>query len=355
MKQLDYSSLDRPLTQAEIQPHMKNFGALVKGVIVVSILLIGLCVITYEVQLYVFTSLVIIVGLALIASMYISGKTNAKLARFAAMNGLGYRRSVGDPNYKGALFNVGHSRSLDRALMVRDKTLSYEIGEYQYTVGNGRSSRTYYVNYVRIALSRNLPHILLDGKKNNILGISTLPVMIDRDQKLSLEGGFDTHFTLYAPQKYETDVLYIFTPDVMATFMDCGEAIDAEIIDNELYLYTLKRLALVKPKNIEMFVRLAEVIGSRVEHQADYYMDETVNNRSLDIVANPGKRLSMMNFGTLSFIGGVLAVVVFGVVFLGNVLSVALQDGFSWQVLFMIIVGVGVVAGIIKIMWPKHR
>ncbi len=69
----------------------------------------------------------------------------------------------------------------------------------------------------------------------------------DRDQKLSLEGDFDRYFSLYCPQGYERDALYLFTPDIMARFIDNAAALDVEIVDDWLFLYGKREFSGLDP------------------------------------------------------------------------------------------------------------
>ena len=73
------------------------------------------------------------------------------------------------------------------------------------------------------------------------------PATFDRDQRLSLEGDFDTYFSLYCPEGYERDALYLFTPDIMARFIDNAAALDVEIVDDWLFLYAKTDLSTLNP------------------------------------------------------------------------------------------------------------
>ena len=66
-------------------------------------------------------------------------------------------------------------------------------------------------------------------------------------QRLSLEGDFDDHFTLYCPEEYERDALYLFTPDVMARLIDRVRGFDVEIIDDWLFLVSSRDVVTLDP------------------------------------------------------------------------------------------------------------
>ena len=88
---------------------------------------------------------------------------------------------------------------------------------------------------------------MLDATSNNGLFGSNLPATFDRDQRLSLEGDFDQHFSLYCPEGYEQDALYLFTPDIMARFIDHAAALDVEIVDDWLFLYGKREFSGLDP------------------------------------------------------------------------------------------------------------
>src|SRR5690606_561171 len=111
-----------------------------------------------------------------------------------------------------------------------------EFGNYQYTTGSGKNRSVHRWGYVAVKLDVPLPNIVLDALGNNTLG-TNLPASFARDQRLSLEGDFDDYFTLYCPQGYEADALYLFTPDIMARFIDHAAQLDVEIVDDWMFLY----------------------------------------------------------------------------------------------------------------------
>ena len=99
-----------------------------------------------------------------------------------------------------------------------------------------------------------LPHIVLDSTGNNSVFGSNLPVTFDADQLLGLEGDFDRHFSLYCPADYERDALYLFTPDIMARFIDNAAVLDVEIVDDWLFLYGKRQVLHARPGDVGMAV-----------------------------------------------------------------------------------------------------
>jgi hypothetical protein len=156
-----------------------------------------------------------------------------------------YVERVADPPLPGMIFSLGRSR-IATDLVRGTHPRFVEFGNYQYTVQSGKNSTTYRWGYVAVKLDVPLPNIVLDAKGNNAFG-SNLPARFDRAQRLSLEGDFDEHFTLYCPAGYEADALYLFTPDIMARFIDNAAELDVEIVDDWLFLYTQRRVSTLDP------------------------------------------------------------------------------------------------------------
>ena len=148
-------------------------------------------------------------------------------------------------------------------------------------------------------MNRNLPHIILDSTVDNvnILGkvFNNLPDDIDPDQRLSLEGNFNDYLSLYAPKDYERDAFYIFTPDLMALLIDGATWCDVEIVDNQIYFYSAYH-KFDYAKEMEFVWKafhIMNIMGAKLYNQTDYYADERIGNRQLDIVADQGKRLKI--------------------------------------------------------------
>jgi hypothetical protein len=112
-----------------------------------------------------------------------------------------------------------------------------------------------------------------------------------RNQKLSLEGDFDKYFTLYAPKAYETDALYIFTPDLMALLIDQVAKFDVEIVDNWMLVYSRRPWNLTDRATQQRIAQIIRVVGRKTVNQTAMYSDDTVGNPAFDIVAPGGRRL----------------------------------------------------------------
>ena len=193
----------------------------------------------------------ILAGVVLVTVLIDSGIRRARerryrLSRFAAANNMTYHDRVQNPRLPGMIFSLGHSR-ISTDLIRGHSPRFVEFGNYQYTVKNGKHSTTYRWGYVAVKLDVPLPNIVLDATGNNSVLGSNLPASFRKDQQLSLEGDFDKYFTLYCPAGYERDALYLFTPDIMARFIDNAAQLDVEIVDDWLLLYTRRAVSTLDP------------------------------------------------------------------------------------------------------------
>jgi hypothetical protein len=196
-----------------------------------------------------------------------AGERAYRLNGFAAANGLTYLPRIDDPQLPGMIFQSGSARhSLDAVRGAHPRFV--EFANYRYTTGSGKNRTTHRWGYVAIKLDVPLPHIVLDALGNNgLFGMSNLPASFDADQRLRLEGDFDRYFRLSAPEGYERDALYLFTPDIMARFIDNAAALDVEIVDDWLFLYAKRDVATLDPAT---WAWLFSVVGALLDKLAQW-------------------------------------------------------------------------------------
>ncbi|MCI9857848.1 hypothetical protein [Microbacterium proteolyticum] len=192
-------------------------------------------------------AIVTVVGVAIVRGVQGSAVRRYRLDRFARANGMTWHPGYTNPPLPGMIFGIGNDRGT-HDLMRREAPRFVEVANYSYETGSGKNKVTHRWGYAALRLDTPLPHIVLDAVGNNgLFGGTNLPVSFGRGQRLSLEGDFDQHFALYCPEGYERDALYLFTPDVMARFIDNAAQLDVEIIDEWLFLYSRRDLSTLDP------------------------------------------------------------------------------------------------------------
>jgi len=195
-----------------------------------------------------------------------TGERWYRLDRFARANGMTWHAEAQNPPLPGMIFGIGGSRKATD-IVRGDRPRFVEFGNHQYTTGSGRNQTTHKWGYVAVHLTTPLPHIVLDALGNNTLFGSNLPASFDKDQRLSLEGDFDRYFGLYCSRGYERDALYLFTPDIMARFIDNAAALDVEIVDDWLFLYAKRDFSTLDPA---MWAWLFSVVAALLDKFAQW-------------------------------------------------------------------------------------
>jgi hypothetical protein len=167
-----------------------------------------------------------------------------RLARFAVDNGLSYE--------PGPITGTHVTPWASRGLLSLTRVMrpasdrSIEFANHELRLGASGTGTARFGGFCAVRLTTRLPHILLrakDGPADEF----TMVALPDRAQRLSLEGDFDDYFTLYCPEEYERDALYLFTPDVMARLMDRVRGFDVEIIDDWLFFVSSRDVVTLDP------------------------------------------------------------------------------------------------------------
>ncbi len=209
---------------------------------------------------------VAVVAVAFVAGTRASAQRMYRLDRFARANGMSYEPRLDSPGLPGMIFGVGDARQ-STDLVRGDRPRFVEFANYRYTTGSGKNRTTHTWGYVAVRLDAPLPHIVLDATGNNGLFGSNLPATFDKDQRLGLEGDFDRYFSLSCPEGYEPDALYLFTPDIMARFIDNAAALDVEIVDDWLFLYSKRDFSTLDPAT---WAWLFSVVGALLDKFAQW-------------------------------------------------------------------------------------
>jgi hypothetical protein len=314
--QLNFSALQNDVTSSMIREykrafplrHMEYYLLIFRGLFIgIGALLLLTAVLIWAVSLegelssveqsYVYNRIAIGVfggfGLAIIPIILIRRKLKegVRLWHFAHDNQLAFQAIKNTSQYPGIYFKEAIH---DTYTVIEGSvpTGSYEFG--QFSITGGKYQKGYKVSYIRIQLAKRLPHILLDNKKNNSLfgrGATNLPAEFQKNQIVNLEGNFNDFYTLYAPVGYERDALYVFAPDLMALFIDQLVSFDAEIVDDQLFIYSGKQLPLTDETVLQRIFTIIDVVGAKTARQTERYLDEKVTALVPQVVAVQGQRL----------------------------------------------------------------
>jgi len=223
--------------------------------------------------------IIVIVGLLIWRTWANRRRRIYRLAHFARANGMRYFTTIADPKLPGMIFGIGRSRKVLDAVR-GDKPRFVEFGNYQFTTGSGKSQQTHRWGYIAVKLNTPLPHIVLDATGNNSFLGSNLPISFKKDQRLSLEGDFDQHFDLYCPTGYERDALYLFTPDIMARFIDNAAQLDVEIVDDWMFLYMRRDVVGTSPATWAWLFSVVHALLGKLD-QWERWRDDRLRSPSI--------------------------------------------------------------------------
>ncbi|MFT8636406.1 MAG: hypothetical protein ABF811_00390 [Pseudoclavibacter sp.] len=213
-----------------------------------------------------------------------------RLDGFAADNGLRQRRDQTVPGYPGMILTQGVNRRIRELLQTPPGAPRFvEFGNFECEIRQGRRDREHTTvgwGYVAIRLEHALPNIVLDARGNDTPLGSNLPLAPVRGQRLHLEGDFDRYFSLYAPDGYELDALYLFAPDVMATFIDQVAFLDAEIVDHWLLLYSPHEVVTLDPARWAKLFAAVAAVDARLGQWARWRDERLPEARRAPVVSS---------------------------------------------------------------------
>lgn len=208
---------------------------------------------------------------------------------FAQANGFYFLKGQKEPGFSGVIFSIGDTRRVSSLVEGNYANHEFKIFNYSYMEGSGRNRSEHAKGVVMVKLPRKLPNVVFDSKSNNFMGMSNIGASFSRSQKFTLEGDFNKHFDVYAPQNYGVDVLYFMTPELMALLVDEASNYDIEVVDNSLYFYAPELD--FTTKQLGGIFRIIQNVGGEFSENTELYADERVGNRAMDYVAEPGRRL----------------------------------------------------------------
>lgn len=250
---------------------------------------------------------------------------HVRFAKFAGLNGFAYTPGPVADHFGRAVSRV-MSATRGRPWMIANATRTEPLPAESSAAG------TMFSGACEIQVGVSLPNLLLVSRKRRLPSFSAHQAPV-QSQRLSLEGDFDRHFTLYCPAGYERDALYILTPDVMANLIDGARSFDVEFIDDRLVLRTRRDMVSLDPAQWQRIAVAVNALSGRLQ-QWERWRDDRLEREVLGDNARENPRLiTEKPTGTalagrrlrlgLS-VGGVLTLAFFGIygalVYLANAL-----------------------------------
>ena len=217
-------------------------------------------------------------GAVLVASSAITIRRHRR--RRAALEGIAealgwiYRADIGDRLWGGSIdeqIDRG-SRTAQDHLDARHSDVPFDSVERTFVVGDREGATMHTVRAVRIPLPSEAPRITLRSRRGGG-ALSVLPRRPTGGSQLRLEGDFSDVFEVSVPTGYETDALYVLTPDLMAIILDESAQLDLEIVDSTLHVY-FPAVDLTDPAELHGFLTVIAALHHRFGRRTLLYRDE---------------------------------------------------------------------------------
>lgn len=217
-----------------------------------------------------------LVMIAVIAGSVVVARRHAvnrsALALDAISRGFAFTPELRGWGLPGILFRAGEKVVATDLIDARATATPFIAGGMSGIYGSEESmQRPLQASFVAIPLERTVPNIVLLSTSLGVMKIAGIAV--DPSQRLSLEGDFDTRFTLYCPTGYERDALEIFTPDFMQLLIDTTEGCDVELVDDWMFVYSRPGRYTI-PGALDGLVTVTERVQAKLRRQTARYRDE---------------------------------------------------------------------------------
>ncbi len=192
---------------------------------------------------------ILVIGIVVMAYIGYMAFSNMKkqvtdvLKQFAKDNGFTLKD---DPDYKsiGVVFD-SQSDLLGTLHKINGTLEDFAFSLYWRPYSFKSTGRHYasVIGVVEIELPKNMPHIFIDRKVNNFLGLDLLG-SFSRKNIVELEGKFNKEYRVFYADNYQIATLTILNPSFMSVLLDIGDAVDFEFVDNRLFIYYLEPIPL---------------------------------------------------------------------------------------------------------------
>ncbi len=150
--------------------------------------------------------------------------------QIAELNGYTYEPK-GFLNTRGHVFQIGDSPKFEDIITGEFENHPLKLFVYKFTTGSGKQRAEHKLSICELTFPTQMPNIVLNA--HNFSSYSLFDFGL---KKLTLEGDFHKHFTLYCQPNYEIEALQIFTPDVMQDLMKKSKNYDIEFADDKIYI-----------------------------------------------------------------------------------------------------------------------
>lgn len=219
-------------------------------------------------------------------------RRRVRFARFAEANGGAHAFGAPVPRLTGTLVHEG-ATARTRDVFDFERAHGFQFGNIVLSpesITIRREGRAW--GFIRVRLDRRVPHVVLESVRAG----RTHPRRFGRagyqaGQRIELEGDFGRYFTVYAPDGYGPDLLYVLTPDLMALLVDEAAGFDVELIDDSLLLSAPTAFRVGDRATLLAIEDLVSRVGGATRRRTERYADTRPGAVPRVVVAPGGRRL----------------------------------------------------------------
>ena len=210
--------------------------------------------------------------IAIYAISFLEKRFDKRLySAFAKANNFNFNENGVEINPSGSIFNIG--REIKFSDMV---TGSYDqwpllLYIYSYSIGYGKNKHTSTQTVMSIAFNCKLPSFMMQKPTSDSEIFKEFYDEIAKKfgglQRVSLEGNFDKHFSVWINPGTQDDVLSILTPDVMELLLGLDQYEVELTKEGTLYIYSAKDIT-KKQQLKDMYSVVQTIIPKIARHVA---------------------------------------------------------------------------------------
>lgn len=149
-----------------------------------------------------------------------------------------YKESSKMDSVAGQLFSEGENKRIYDCISGNNGKIPLRIYSYAYSLGSGKNLQTHTFSVFEAIFNAKMPHIVVLSKESETMQHQDSQLVSGKKEELLLETNFNKYFSILSPDGNELEVYQLFTPDIMADFIDRLTGLNVEFYNNKIYLYT---------------------------------------------------------------------------------------------------------------------
>ena len=196
------------------------------------------------------------------------------LKEFAAANGYTFAKDGTVDETYGTIFRMSDDQAISDLVSGTYAGCDLRMFLHEATIRHGRDSSRYDHTVIELDVHGQLPDLLMVNKHQRLKFMEPdFQELFGIKNIISLEGDFNEHFTLYAPDSMSVEALEVFSPDTMALMEDEARHYTVEFAGNRVYIYAVGYVSTVQDLTgmfalAKQLLAKIEPLSSRLTHDS---------------------------------------------------------------------------------------